>query len=33
MVDIPVIVRAQRLLRRFDAIVAREERTRAALRG
>lgn len=33
MVDIPVIVRAQRLLRRFDAIVAREERTLAAVRG
>jgi citrate lyase subunit beta/citryl-CoA lyase len=29
MVDIPVILRAQRLLRRFDAIVAREERTLA----
>ena len=33
MVDAPVILRAQRLLRRFDAIVAREERTLAAMRG
>ncbi|MEI6758982.1 MAG: CoA ester lyase [Betaproteobacteria bacterium] len=33
MVDVPVVRRAQRLLRRFDAIVAREERTLAAMRG
>lgn len=33
MVDAPVIVRAQRLLQRFNAIVAREERTLAAMRG
>ena len=33
MVDIPIIERAQRLLRRYDAIKAREARTRAAMRG
>jgi citrate lyase subunit beta/citryl-CoA lyase len=33
MVDAPVVLRAQRLLRRFDAIVAREARTLAAMRG
>jgi len=32
MVDIPVILRAQRLIRRFNAIVAREDRTLAAMR-
>ena len=30
MIDIPVIVRAQKLIRRFDAIKAREARTQAA---
>ena len=32
MVDIPAILRAQRLIRRFNAIVAREDRTLAAMR-
>lgn len=33
MIDIPIIVRAQRLLKRFDAITARESRTLAAMKG
>lgn len=33
MIDIPVIVRAQRLLKRYDAIVARESKTLAAMKG
>jgi len=33
MIDIPIIVRAQRLLRRYDAITARESRTLAAMKG
>ena len=33
MVDIPIIVRAERLLRRYDAIKAREARTKAATHG
>ena len=32
MIDIPVVVRAERLLRRFDAIKAREAKTLAAAR-
>jgi citrate lyase subunit beta/citryl-CoA lyase len=30
MIDIPVVVRAERLIRRFEAIKAREARTLAA---
>jgi citrate lyase subunit beta/citryl-CoA lyase len=30
MIDIPVVVRAQKLIRRFDAIKAREAKTLAA---
>lgn len=33
MIDIPIIVRAERLLKRFDAINARESRTLAAMKG
>ena len=33
MVDIPIITRAQRLLKRYDAITARESRTLAAMKG
>ncbi len=33
MIDIPVIVRAERLLRRYEAITARESRTLAAMKG
>jgi len=33
MIDIPIIVRAERLLRRYDAIVAREAKTLAAMKG
>ena len=33
MIDIPVIVRAERLLRRHEAITAREARTMAAMQG
>ncbi len=32
MIDIPVVVRAERLIRRFDAIKQREARTLAASR-
>jgi citrate lyase subunit beta/citryl-CoA lyase len=32
MIDVPVVVRAERLLRRFDAIKAREAKTLAAVR-
>ncbi|MGH8742603.1 MAG: hypothetical protein ACREUN_16895, partial [Burkholderiales bacterium] len=32
MIDIPVVVRAQKLIRRFDAIKAREAKTLAAAR-
>jgi len=33
MIDIPIIVRAERLLKRFDAITARESKTLAAMQG
>ena len=33
MIDIPIIVRAQRLIRRFEAIKAREAKTLAAMKG
>jgi citrate lyase subunit beta/citryl-CoA lyase len=33
MIDVPIIVRAQKLLRRYEAIQAREARTLAAWRG
>ena len=33
MVDIPIIVCAERLLRRHDAIKAREAKTKAAMQG
>jgi len=33
MIDIPIIVRAQKLIRRFDAIKQREAKTLAALKG
>jgi citrate lyase subunit beta/citryl-CoA lyase len=33
MIDIPVVVRAERLLKRHDAIVAREAKTLAAMKG
>jgi len=33
MIDIPIIVRAERLLRRFEAINAREAKTLAAMKG
>lgn len=33
MIDIPIIVRAERLLKRFDAINARESKTLAAMKG
>jgi citrate lyase subunit beta/citryl-CoA lyase len=33
MIDIPIIVRAQKLLKRYEAIQAREARTLAAARG
>jgi citrate lyase subunit beta/citryl-CoA lyase len=33
MIDIPIIVRAQKLIRRFEAIKAREARTLAAMKG
>ena len=32
MIDIPIIVRAERLLKRFDAITARESKTLAAMK-
>ena len=32
MIDIPVVVRAEKLLKRFDAIKAREARTLAAVK-
>jgi citrate lyase subunit beta/citryl-CoA lyase len=32
MIDIPVVVRAQKLIRRYEAIKAREARTLAAAR-
>ncbi len=33
MIDIPIIVRAERLLQRYDAISAREAKTLAAMKG
>jgi citrate lyase subunit beta/citryl-CoA lyase len=33
MIDIPIIVRAERLLKRFDAITARESKTMVAMKG
>ena len=33
MIDIPVVVRAQKLIRRYDAIKAREAKTLAAMKG
>jgi hypothetical protein len=33
MIDIPVVVRAQKLIRRYDAIKAREAKTLAAARS
>lgn len=33
MIDIPIIVRAQKLIRRYEAIKAREAKTVAAMRG
>ena len=33
MIDIPIIVRAERLLKRFEAIAAREKQTLAAMKG
>ena len=33
MIDVPVVVRAQKLLRRYDAIKAREAKTLAAAKG
>ena len=33
MIDIPVVVRAEKLIKRFDAIVAREAKTLAAVKG
>jgi hypothetical protein len=33
MIDVPIIVRAQKLIRRFDAIKQREAKTLAALKG
>ena len=33
MIDIPIIVRAERLLKRYDAIKAREAKTLAAMKG
>jgi citrate lyase subunit beta / citryl-CoA lyase len=33
MIDIPIVVRAQKLLKRYDAIKAREAKTMAAARG
>jgi hypothetical protein len=33
MIDIPIIVRAERLLKRFEAISAREALTLAAMKG
>ncbi|MDP2242140.1 MAG: CoA ester lyase [Burkholderiales bacterium] len=33
MIDIPIIVRAEKLLKRFDAIKAREAKTLAAMKG
>ncbi len=33
MIDIPIIVRAARLLKRFEAIAAREAQTLAAMKG
>jgi citrate lyase subunit beta / citryl-CoA lyase len=33
MIDIPVIVRAERMLKRYEAITARESRTLAAMKG
>ena len=33
MIDIPVVIRAQKLIRRYDAIKAREAKTLAAARG
>ena len=33
MIDIPVVVRAQKLIKRYDAIKAREAMTIAAMKG
>ena len=33
MIDIPIIVRAEKLLRRYEAIKAREAKTLAAMKG
>ena len=33
MIDIPVVVRAEKLLKRYNAIKAREARTLAAIKG
>ena len=33
MIDIPIITRAERLLKRYDAITARESKTLAAMKG
>ena len=33
MIDVPVVVRAERLLKRYDAIKAREAKTLAAMKG
>jgi citrate lyase subunit beta / citryl-CoA lyase len=33
MIDIPIIVRAERLLKRYEAITARESKTLAAIKG
>jgi hypothetical protein len=33
MIDIPIIVRAQRLIRRYEAIKVREEKTMAAAKA
>jgi hypothetical protein len=33
MIDIPIIVRAEKLLKRHDAIAQREAKTRAAMQA
>jgi hypothetical protein len=33
MIDIPVVVRAEKLLRRYEAIKAREAKTLATMKG
>ena len=33
MIDIPVVVRAQKLIKRYDAIKAREAKTLVAMKG